>query len=213
MPRHNGRNPRHARNGAATHQATQLRQHICLEAARILAEEGVRDYRLAKRKACERLNVTENRLLPANEEIEAALRERLQTFHARQLARDLEQRYALAREAMDFLAGFEPRLVGAVVNGAVTPHTPVELHVFADAPEDVGLFLTERGIPYENTDKRVRFGGDRSEQRPGCRFDADGVAIEITVFPVNGLREAPLSPVDGRPMRRVALKELPTPAG
>jgi hypothetical protein len=30
----------------------------------------------------------------------------------------------------------------------------------------------------------------------------DESAIEATVFPVDGVRQAPISPVDGKPMRR-----------
>jgi hypothetical protein len=31
----------------------------------------------------------------------------------------------------------------------------------------------------------------------------DDTRVEATVFPVNGVRQAPISPVDGKPMRRV----------
>jgi hypothetical protein len=34
------------------------------------------------------------------------------------------------------------------------------------------------------------------------------VPIEVTVFEVDGIREAPISPVDGRPMKRGSLKEV-----
>ena len=56
-----------------THGAEEIRQRISREAARIMAEEGVRDFHTAKRKATERLNLPEARHLPSNQEIEQAL--------------------------------------------------------------------------------------------------------------------------------------------
>ncbi len=52
----------------------QLRYHLSQEAARIMAEEGVRDYHAAKCKAAVRLNQAEARNLPSNREVEDALR-------------------------------------------------------------------------------------------------------------------------------------------
>jgi hypothetical protein len=36
----------------------------------------------------------------------------------------------------------------------------------------------------------------------------DAEAIEATVFPTDGIRQAPVSPVDGRPMRRANTFEV-----
>mgnify|MGYP000524714260 CR=1 FL=1 len=54
----------------------------------------------------------------------------------------------------------------------------------------------------------MRFGGERSEMVPVYSFVAEDTVIEISVFTPAGAREAPLSPVDGRPMIRVRLKEV-----
>jgi hypothetical protein len=43
---------------------------------------------------------------------------------------------------------------------------------------------------------------ERVLEYPGVRFEVDDQAIEATVFPTDGIRQAPVSPVDGRPMRR-----------
>ncbi len=37
---------------------------------------------------------------------------------------------------------------------------------------------------------------------PGLRFAIDERNVEATVFPPDGIRQAPVSPVDGSPMRR-----------
>ena len=53
-----------------------LRRALAQEAARLMAEHGIRDFLVAKRKAAERLGVIDGvALLPKNSEIESALAE------------------------------------------------------------------------------------------------------------------------------------------
>jgi hypothetical protein len=54
-----------------------LRRQIASAAARLIAEEGIRDYGLAKRKAARQLGVGPNEELPNNAEIEEAVRLRI----------------------------------------------------------------------------------------------------------------------------------------
>lgn len=187
---------------------THIRQRITAEAARIMSAEGVRDFQTAKRKAALRLNVANAKHLPSNEEIEAALREYLQLFHARRLSATLQRLRQLALEAMQFFRDFEPRLVGPVLSGTVTPESAIQLHVCADTAEEIGLLLSEHNIPHDDKDKRIRYGGERQENCPMYRFTVDACVIEVYVFRPQAMREAPLSPVDGRPMKRASLKEL-----
>jgi hypothetical protein len=190
------------------HGLEEIRQRISREAARIMAEEGVQDYHAAKRKAVERLNLPEARQLPSNQEIEQALAEHLQLFHARQLPETLRHLRSLAVKAMQLLERFDPRLVGSLLTGNVTRYSEIQLHVTADTPELVAFFLQEHGIPYEEDNKRLRYGGDRFETVPTYRFLAEDTGIEVSIFTPAAAREAPLSPVDGRPMKRAGLKEV-----
>jgi hypothetical protein len=186
----------------------QLRARICQECARIMAEEGVRDFQLVKRKASARLNVKSNRYLPSNVEIDDSLHDYLRLFHAEALGRNLHRCLSLAREVMRNLDAFKPRAVGPLLRGTVTDHSPLELHVFADTPEELNWFLADAGIPFETADKRLRFGGDRYRDLPVVRFTVDDTKVEIVVFSREAIREAPLSPVDGRPMARARLREV-----
>lgn len=206
--RRSARHTHHEHRGGASHDEHAARTRICAEAVRILAQEGVRDYQAAKRKAIDRLNLPEGKNLPSNEEIELALASYLQLFHAHRLSADLRRLRQIAVEAMRFLEKFEPRLVGAVLNGTVTAISPVQLHLSADTPEEVGFWLAEHHIPYEQAERRLRFGDDRYETFPEYRFTADGVAVELCVLNRRTARETPLSPVDGRPMKRAPLKEM-----
>ena len=75
----------------------QTRLRIAHEAARLMAESGIRDYHLAKRKAAERLDAGDTRDLPRNDEVERELAAYLRLFHGDEQSRRLGalRRYAL----------------------------------------------------------------------------------------------------------------------
>lgn len=195
-----------SRMQSARHES--LRERITEEAARILADEGGRDYHLAKRKAAARLNESETRDLPSNEEIEAALGRRLALFHGDTRTRLLSGLRQAALDLMSLLERFEPRVAGALVSGNVTQASPVEIHVAADTPEELRFFLDDAGIPIEDMQRNLRFGGDRRVLVPGFRFMAGDLKVEVLVFSHAAMREAPLSPVDGHPMQRLNQAEV-----
>jgi hypothetical protein len=72
----------------------------------------------------------------------------------------------------------------------------------------VSLKLLDQRIPHEVTEKRLRFNAEHVRAFPGVRFALDEQSIEATVFPTDGIRQAPVSPVDGRPMRRASALEV-----
>jgi hypothetical protein len=191
-----------------THGPEAVRLRIAEEAARIMAREGISDYHAAKRKAAQRLGQEDGRHLPSNREIEKALENYIQLFHAHDLPETLRTQLSVALEAMRLLADFDPRLAGALLQGIATAYSEVQIHAFPDAPEQVALLLQDHGIPYEEANRRLRFGGDRQEIVPVFRFLAGDTPVEISVLPLPAAREAPLSPVDARPMKRANLKEV-----
>ena len=64
----------------ASPRKDNLRRALAQEAARIMAQHGIHDFLTAKRKAAERLGVTEASALPRNTEIEEALAEYQRLF-------------------------------------------------------------------------------------------------------------------------------------
>ena len=58
----------------------RLREALALEAARIIATEGIQDYQQAKRKASERIGNSNHGSLPSNYEIEQAVSSFSHTF-------------------------------------------------------------------------------------------------------------------------------------
>ena len=189
-------------------RAENLRRAIAQEAARIMAEHGVRDFLVAKRKAAERFGVVDGGLLPKNIEIEEALAGYQRLFGGESHAESLQSQRSAALEAMQWLEEFQPRLVGPVLNGTATEHSDVQLHVFADRAESVAFRLMDSGVPYEIGEKRVKMNAERQLQQPSLHFEIDAQPIEVVVFPVDGIRQAPVSPVDGKPMRRADLAEV-----
>jgi hypothetical protein len=181
------------------------RVRIAQEAARLMSEHGIRDFHRAKLKAAERLGILDTQALPRNQEIEQALREHQRLFHADSQPQLLRQRREAAAEAMRFLHAFEPRLVGAVLEGTADAHSAICLHVFADDPEAVGLFLREHGVPFETQTRRLRSSRDAQADYPVLLFAADELPFDLTVLPRDALRQAPLDRIDEKPMRRAPL--------
>lgn len=197
----------HARRHAGN-RSREMRSRIASEAARIMSEQGVRDFGVAKRKAAERLGVSDEQSLPRNSEIEEALREFQRLFQGDTQPRLLRERRAAAVEAMKFFARFEPRLVGAVLEGTADEHSAVCLHLFSDDPSEVQLYLDEQRIPYDESSRRLRVERDRWEDYQAYLFSADDVPFDLTVLPRDALRQAPIDRVDERPMQRASLNAV-----
>lgn len=185
-----------------------MRVRIAQEAARLMAEQGITDFYVAKRKAARHLGAPDTRNMPRNAEVEEALASYHRLFHASEQAGYLAELRTSATRAMRFLEEFSPRLVGSVLSGTAGLHSDINLHLFADTPEHVAMFLMEQKIPYDSKLKRFKLGGDGVQEFPVFGFRAGEHAVELTVFPSEGRREAPRSPVDGKPMRRASLQDV-----
>jgi hypothetical protein len=185
-----------------------LRRALANEAARIMAEHGIHDFLIAKRKAAERFGVTDGAVLPRNTEIETALADYQRMFGGDSHTGSLTAQRRAALRAMRQLSGFAPRLVGPVLSGTATEHSDVQLHLFTERPESVTIWFIDQGLRYELTTRRVKMNAERVLEYPGVRFEIDDQSIEATVFPTDGIRQAPVSPVDGRPMRRADAADL-----
>jgi hypothetical protein len=181
---------------------------LAAEAARIIHEEGLTDFRSAKAKAAERLGMGRESALPNNAEIDAALAERTRIFHHDTQPELLQALRRAAVDVMRDLSPFHPRLVGDVLSGNATVHSTVDLHLFSDTVEEVGSALERLGIRHRDIARRFRLRRDEVEPFPGYRFSMHDCDFSCAVFPLRMRGHAPLSPVDGRPMRRAGLKEL-----
>lgn len=186
----------------------RVRNEVAQVAARLMAEECVHDFADAKIRAADRLGVGGRNSMPRNDEVEAELRAYQALFQADTQPRWLAAKRRAALTAMRLLAEFEPRLAGSVLRGTAVEDAAITLHVFADTPEAIARFLLDRGIPWQLDEAFVRFGGEGDEPLPVYLLGADGEDLRLLVFPADGPRIAPRSPVDGKPMARADVAEI-----
>ncbi|MBB1060198.1 hypothetical protein [Marilutibacter spongiae] len=202
----------HARQHAHAHQHAQTRtrerrHRLAHEAARLMAEGGIRDYHQAKLKAAHRLGIHDDASLPRNREIENALREYQRLFQPDNRVALRERREA-AVHALAFFAAFAPRLVGPVLEGTADAHSPVCLHLHDDDPDAVARFLQQHRIPAESRSRHLRLDREREGDFPVWVFAADAISFDLTVLPRAVLRQAPLSGIDERPMARASASHV-----
>ncbi|PIV87637.1 MAG: nucleotidyltransferase [Hydrogenophilales bacterium CG17_big_fil_post_rev_8_21_14_2_50_63_12] len=143
---------------AAAHdvRALQVRAQVAELAARLMAEHGLRDYAVAKRKAARQLGLPEGYGMPSNEEIDAAQAERQALFQPDEQASRLTDMREQAREVMRVFGRFAPALTGAVASGVVSEHSLIELEIAQDASKDFEQFLVNREIAYKVQDRADR---------------------------------------------------------
>ena len=151
----------HARQHAET-KTRERRYRLAHEAARLIAESGIRDFHQAKLKAAARLGIHDDASLPRNREIEDALREYQRLFQGDAQASELRRRREAALRALDFFGDFDARLVGPVLEGTADANSPVHLQLYTDDADSVPRFLDEHRIPAEPRSRRVRLDRERA---------------------------------------------------
>ena len=199
------------RTGIATrnaHKLRQIRRDVAAEAARIMATEGQRNFRLAKQKAAERIGINSRRVLPSNIEVEKALRAYQGFFGGEQHARQLEALRQTASNVMRALDSFCPRLVGPVLDGTADCNSRISIQLFNDPPDAVAIHLVEKGLTYHQEERKIRWHDGSYRLIPLLVADADGIEVELALLNCVDLRQAPPSPVDGRPQKRATLTEV-----
>lgn len=196
------------RNGARQGGARgAMRMRIAAAAARIMAEEGVDDYALAKRKALRRLGAPDTESLPGNDEIEAELREYLALYQADEHPGRIAELRRAALEAMQALERFSPYLTGPVLAGLAGPYAEIDLQLFPESSKEVELYLLDRNIPYEATDER-RYTGDRSRAVAVIGLAWRGIPLRLSVFDPRDERAALKTTLAGRAAARAGIAEV-----
>lgn len=196
---------------ARQHAETRIRERrhrLAHEAARLMAEGGIRDFHQAKLKAASRLGILDDASLPRNREVEDALREYQRLFLGDIQSAALRLRREAALRALEFFAAFDPRLVGPVLEGTADGNSPVMLQLYSDDADAVPRFLEDQRIPADARSRRLRLDRTREGDFPVWLFSAEALGFDLTVLPADTLRQAPLSGVDEKPMRRASAAQL-----
>jgi hypothetical protein len=184
-----------------------MRARIAAAAARIMAEDGIDDFALAKRKAARRLGAPDTEALPANDEIEAELRAYRALYQAEEHPDRIAQLRRLALEAMRLLERFNPYLTGPVLAGTAGPYAEIELQLFPESVKEVELFLLDRNIAYATSESR-RFAGDRARAVAGLMLQWEGAPLRLSVFDPRDERLALKTSQAGRVIERAGIAEV-----
>ena len=131
-------------NGRGRNQRTLIAQ----AAARLIAEHGITDWSLAKRKAARQLMLPESCAMPSNEDIEQALLDHHALFGGDTHMETLRAQRAEALRWLHRLEAFEPVLVGGVAAGWATEHSDIRIELVADDPKGVEMLLAGAGVAY-----------------------------------------------------------------
>lgn len=189
----------------------RIRRLIAREAARLMYEEGVKEYRDAKRKAAKAFGSGKpfsiGSYLPSNADIHGEMVRLIAMFEGELQPERLLHLRRLALKQMELLAPFHPYLVGSVLTGSVTERSDIDLHLFADGADEVEAHLAGEGVPFEMEVVTVRRGGEFLEY-PHIYLEAAGVVVECTVYPREDIHRVPRSSITGRPMERADEKKL-----
>ena len=197
-----------ARSGSRdASRLAERRQRVAHEAARLMAM-GEPDLDVARRRAVRQLGEDAREALPDAGLVlgEFRLRQRLFRGDGQQAA--LRRLREAAVEAMQFLALFEPRLVGGVLDGTADAGSAVRLHVFAEEPEALPRFLSDKAIPARAIETRLRMPGGKSERVPAWTVTASGVEVELVSLPMALLRTTLPGEDPGSAMERAGLQAL-----
>lgn len=184
-----------------------MRVRIAAAAARIMAEDGIDDFALAKRKAARQLGASDTEALPANEEVEAELRAYRALYQADEHSERIAELRRLALGAMRALERFNPYLTGPVLKGIAGRYAEIDLQLFPESTKDVELFLLDRNIEYTTQESR-RFSGDRAHAVSVVALDWEGTPLKLSIFDPRAERLALKTSEAGRVMERAGIAEV-----
>jgi hypothetical protein len=184
-----------------------MRQRIAAAAARLMAEDGIDDFALAKRKAARQLGAPETEALPTNDEVEAELEAYRSLYQADEHPELLAELRRIALDAMRAFERFSPYLTGPVLKGTAGPYAEIELQLFPESPKDVEIFLLEQHITFSTREGR-RFSGDRAHAVSVFTLNWEDAPLKLSVFDPRDERIAMKTSQAGRVMDRAGIAEV-----
>ena len=190
-----------------SNRQTGTRARIAAAAARLMAEDGIDDFALAKRKAAKQLGVVEAQALPGNDEVEAELREYLALYQAEEHPQRIAVLRKIALNAMRALEHFNPYLTGPVLKGIAGPYAEIELQLFPDSLKEVEIFLLDRNLSYDTREGR-RYAGDRAHAVSVLTLLWEDAPLRLSIFDARDERVALKTSQAGRVMDRAGIAEV-----
>src|SRR5688572_11427567 len=180
---------------------TNERSRIAHLAARLMAEDGIEDYAVAKRKAARQAGIPDTRQLPTNEEIDEALRTHQTLYGGAEHVERLRDLRLRALEIMRDLERFNPYLTGSVLTGSAGKYADINLQLYTDNGKGVELYLIERKVAYRAGQRRL-WCGTEPRTVPAFTVEHGGVEVDIVVLALDDLRMPVKTSPDGKPLER-----------
>jgi len=185
----------------------QWREQIAHLAARMLAEDGLDDWGLAKRKAARTLGLTDSRCLPTNTELEAALIEYQRIFDEEGQREQLHWLRSQALDLMEVFERFDPHLTGQVLSGAIGKYPTIDMHLFTDDEKAIEFYLLNQSIPYDQSQQRVFICGV-AEILPSFDLNVEGTDVHLLQFSSADRRQPVRFTAEGRTVGRAGRASL-----
>ena len=176
-----------------------LKTQIAASAAALVVEEGL-EYGPAKRRAVKQLGLPARSELPANDEIDDAVREYISVFCADSQPVELAALRELALSWMRRMAEFRPYLAGAVWHGTATRLSDIYIQLFCDDPKSAEIALIEHNVAYEPRSV-TGFTGESVEAlslHSVCKPLNESVGVHLLVYDHDDLRGALRPDAKGR---------------
>src|SRR3954471_7745809 len=186
---------------------TGVRARIAAAAARLMAEDGIDDFALAKRKAARQLGAAVGDGLPGNDEIEVELRAYRALYQADEHPEVLAELRQIALEAMREFEAFHPYLTGPVLEGTAGPYAEIELQLFPESTKEVEIFLLDRNVAFATREVR-RYSGDRRRAVGILTLAWEGVPLKLSIFDPRDERVALKTSEAGRAATRAGIAEV-----
>ncbi|MCL2021248.1 MAG: hypothetical protein FWG81_03900 [Betaproteobacteria bacterium] len=174
---------------------------IASAAARLMAQDGIENIALAKRKAARQFGATETHALPDDAEVEAELRLYLTLYQGDTHQNRLRHLREAALEAMDWLRPFRPYLTGAALDGTASGFSAIDLMLFADSGKDVEIFLLDHKIDFTAEKPRHR------QAEALLRLSLPKADVNLHIFPAH-LERQRFHRRDGRERERLPPEKL-----
>ena len=185
-----------------------MRARIAAAAARIMAEDGIDSFALAKRKAARQLGAPDTEALPGNDEVEEALHAYRALYQADEHPQRVAELRRIALDAMQALEQFSPYLTGPVLKGTAGPYAEIELQLFPESVEGGGDLPARPAHRLHHCTRAGAFPAiacTRSACFPSTWQDAP---LKLSVFDPRDERVALKTSQAGRVLERAGIAEV-----
>jgi hypothetical protein len=159
----------------------------------------------AYRRTCRKHDV-QLKQMPPVDALRSAIREYRELFRPQQLVR-LRQHRRLALQAMSEFLPFQPQLFGSLLHGD-GPVDTVRLLLFADTPEQVMHHLSDRHIPWQDTELMLNYSGGRRTAHPAVHFYAGETMVQLVMLDHQSRSDPPRDPLTHGRLEMLGIEQL-----